>query len=799
MGCEKTHARRLTVRMLDWLHRLLAASASGAPPAKADRLIALGRRSEEAGQMREACEHYRSAVAAAPGNAAAHLNLGIALDALGDADAAVRAFEAALSIDARDAYANYNLGRLLYAHGDAARAEPYLRAAVATKRDFPEAQVVLANVLEARGDLAGAAAALETASALRPGYAGALRNHGMLLGRLGRWPEAAVALQRAIDADPSDADSHYWLGNAWVKLDKPESALEAYHQATGLRPGFAQAWCNLGNVLADRGSREEATRCLDRAIAAQPDYPDAHIGLGNVFASANRLAEAAQCFRRALELDPGIAQAQLNLGIVLCDQGMQGEALERFRAAIALSPESPEPRWALAMGHVPGVRDANQGLGEIRRQIAAAFDDLGRWFDAHPDPAAYRAVGVSQPFWLAYQEENNRELLEGYGQLCARLMGDWQARRGLRPERERAPGPIRVGVVSQFFRSHSVWHAIVKGWFQQLDATRFSLAAFCLDPNEDAETRYARARAARFEQGHVGLERWSEVIADARPDVLVYPEIGMDPMTLKLASLRLAPVQAASWGHPETTGLPTVDYFLSADRLEPEQAQANYSERLVRLPNLGCYLQSGLLDAVTPDLAGWGIDPGVPLLVSPGSPFKYAPEHDWVFPEIARRLGRCRILFFTHGTRALSDQLQTRLRAAFARHGLEFERYAAFVPWQEKGPFYGLLRRADVYLDTIGFSGFNTALQAIRCGLPVVTLEGRFLRGRLASGILRHMGVDELVAATAEEYVGLAVRAALEPAFRESARRHLAARCHLLFEDLAPIRALEEFFARVTA
>jgi protein O-GlcNAc transferase len=784
--------------VLRWVHRLLAGSSPAAPLAEADRLIALGRSSEQAGDLRDACEHYRRAVASAPAYAAAHLNLGIALDALGDADAAARAFEAALSIDERDPYANYNLGRLYCARGEGARAEPYLRTALASKPEFPEAQVVLANALEARGDLAGAAAALETAVALRPGYAGALRNFGVLLGRLDRWTEAAQALRRAIDADPSDADAHYWLGNAWVRLGKPEAALEAYRQATGLRADFAQAWCNLGNVLADRGSREEAARCLGRAIELQPDYPDAHIGLGNVFAAADQLAEAAECFRRALALDPHIAQAQLNLGIVLADQGFQEEALERLRAAIALSPESPEPRWALAMAHVPGVRDANQALGDVRRQIAAAFDDLERWFDTHPGPVAYRAVGVSQPFWLAYQEENNRELLQGYGRLCARLLGDWQARCDLRPARDRTPGPIRIGVVSRYFRTHSVWHAIMKGWFQQLDATRFSLAAFCLDAYEDEETRYARSRAARLEQGHIGLERWAEVIADAQPDVLVYPEIGMDSMTLKLASLRLAPIQAASWGHPETTGLPTIDYYLSADRLEPEEAQANYSERLVKLPSLGCYLQRGVLDAAAPDLAGWGIEPDMPLLVSPGTPFKYAPENDWVFPEIARRLKRCRILFFTHRTRSLSDQLQARLRAAFERHGLEFQRYATFVPWQEKGPFYGLLRRAEVYLDTIGFSGFNTALMAIQSSLPVVALEGRFLRGRLATGILRHMAVDELVATSREQYVELAVRVAQDRAFRESVRHRLAARHHLLFEDRAPIHALEEFFARVT-
>ena len=60
-----------------------------------------------------------------------------------------------------------------------------------------------------------------------------------------------------------------------------------------------------------------------------------------------------------------------------------------------------------------------------------------------------------------------------------------------------------------------------------------------------------------------------------------------------------------------------------------------------------------------------------------------------------------------------------------------------------------------MYLDSIGFSGFNTALQAVECGLPIVTREGRFMRGRLASGILKRMGLQDLVAAD-EEHLGVA-------------------------------------------
>ena len=754
--------------------------------------------SEEAGRLEEARDQYRAAASAEP-SLAAHLNLGIVLEALGDPLAAVREFESALALEPGDPFASYNLGRLVYTQGALERAESLLRAALRSREAFPEALVVLASVLEARGDLAQAASTLQRALALRPGYAGALRNLGMLLCRLERWEEAAPVLRQALEADGADADALYWLGNALVRGGKLEEALAAYEGAVAQRPAFAEAWCNLGNLLCNRGSLEKAGRCLQKALELRPDYADAHVGLGNVLGASQRPEDAEQCYRRAIALGPSISQAHVNLGIVLWQQGEWRAATDSCRAAIALSPGAPEARWALAMCQLPAVRAPGDDLPGVRARFAQELGELERWFDAGRTGLGPLAIGVAQPFWLAYQDEPNRELLERYGRLCARLMQAWQAGRGPRLAARRAPGALRVGVVSQYFRSHSVWNAIVKGWFGQLDARRFALSAFCLGAQEDAETRYARSRAARFEQGHLGLERWAEVIADAQPDVLIYPEIGMDPMSLKLASLRLAPVQAASWGHPETTGLPTIDYYLSAAGLEPPGAEANYSERLVRLPNLGCCVEPEPVQARPPDLAAWGIEPGVPLLLCPGSPFKYAPEHDRVLVEIARRLGRCRMLFFNYRTGALSHKLQARLRAAFAAHGLDLERYARFIPWQEREAFYGLLGRADVYLDTLGFSGFNTALQAIQCGLPVVALEGRFLRGRLASGILRRIGLDELVVPDEAQYVELALRLAGDPGYRESVRARIAARSPLLFGDTAPIRALEDFLGGVTA
>ncbi|TMH21956.1 MAG: hypothetical protein E6H61_08905 [Betaproteobacteria bacterium] len=370
----------------------------------------------------------------------------------------------------------------------------------------------------------------------------------------------------------------------------------------------------------------------------------------------------------------------------------------------------------------------------------------------------------------------------------------WRPHRASAAERRKG-GLVRVGVVSPHFRNHSVWNAIVKGWFQKLDPTRFALEAFHLGFDHDGETAFARSHAAHFEEGARGLYQWAQAIVDRRPDVLVYPEIGMFPMTVRLASLRLAPVQVTTWGHPETSGLATIDYYLSAQDMEPADGQAHYTERLVTLPHLGCSYQPTQIAPADPGLAELDSASDAPVFVCPGVPFKYAPQHDQVLPGIARALGRCRFVFFRHGSGELSNKLRRRLELAFARDGLDFGDFGVFVPWLDRPSFYGLLQRADVLLDTIGFSGFNTAMQAVESALPIVTVEGRFLRGRLASGILKRMRLQELVASSPEEYVAVATRLARDGEYRKSIRGRIEAGRHILFDDDAPIRAMETFLA----
>jgi predicted O-linked N-acetylglucosamine transferase (SPINDLY family) len=651
-----------------------------------------------------------------------------------------------------------------------------------------DALALLGLVAHQRGMNDRAVELIEKAHRLGRPQAFSLNSLGLAYTGLNRPDRAKQCFARAVKLQPDYAEAHTNLGAAFKALGRPVEAENSYRRALVLRPDYAQAHYNLGNLLEDSGRVNEAEQSYRRALALRPDYAEAYNNLGVLLSGLGRPDEAEQSLRQAVALAPKSPNMLCLLGCVLYDLGRLDEAKQCFEQGFALGPDFAETRWALAMSRFPWL-DEERPEPDTLRELEA----LNEWFDPIRVEEGYKAVGLLQPFYLAYRERNNREVLSEYGRLCARLMQGWLDRQQFSLATRVPRDKIRIGIVSAQIRDHSVWNAIVKGWCRHLDRGRFDLDLFALGPWHDRETLEAKSMASKFIQGGRDLRQCVKMILERNPDVLVYPEVGMDVMTAKLASLRLAPVQAAAWGHPETTGLPTIDYYLSAQDFEPADAQGNYAERLIALPHLGCCYQPLPVESVDPDIAGLGVPAESVLLLCPGAPFKHAPWHDWIFSEIARRLGQCRLVFFMQQPQYLSEKLRERLGKEFARARLDFERYVSFIPKQPRPVFYGLMKHADVLLDTIGFSGFNTAMQAVECGLPIVTREGRFMRGRLASGILKRMGLQELVAATEEGYVERVVKLAQDSGYRNGIRARIAASRDVLYEDLAPVRALEEF------
>jgi predicted O-linked N-acetylglucosamine transferase (SPINDLY family) len=309
--------------------------------------------------------------------------------------------------------------------------------------------------------------------------------------------------------------------------------------------------------------------------------------------------------------------------------------------------------------------------------------------------------------------------------------------------------------------------------------------------------RYAPHRAGRIDlsatfPGARSTRIAQEVAADEL-DVLVFPELGMHPDTFALAGLRLAPVQCAGWGHPDTTGLPNIDWFISCAAMEPEGAQGHYSERLALLPGLGTRYAIPPRET-TGTRADFGLPEGRTIYLVPQSLFKIHPDNDELVAEVLARDSSGVALFFASSHEILTQLFAGRVARAFQRYGLDIHERAIFMRSNIPHPTYLRLNElCDVMIDTLHWSGGNTSLDALASGLPVVTLPGRLMRGRQSAAMLDILGLPELVAADSAGLVATAVRLGRDSEERRSISERIAERRGALFEREEPVRALEEF------
>ncbi len=275
--------------------------------------------------------------------------------------------------------------------------------------------------------------------------------------------------------------------------------------------------------------------------------------------------------------------------------------------------------------------------------------------------------------------------------------------------------------------------------------------------------------------------------------MLIYPGLCMDNISGQLAAQRLAPVQMTSWGHPETSGLPTMDYFLSSDLMEPPGADSHYTERLVRLPNLSIYYEPDQLPPAFVSRSELGLRENAAAFWCGQSVFKYLPQYDDVFPRIARAAGDCQFAFIRHqGGEGVNELFRWRLDRAFSAHGLNMSDHCTFLPRLGADRFVAAIGQCDVFLDSIGWSGCNSTLESLPHNLPIVTVPGSLMRGRHSAAILQMMGVTETIAESIDGYVELAAALARDADRRAAIGRQIAERKHVLYGDRACIAALED-------
>lgn len=752
-------------------------------------------------------------------------NLAAAHLAAGTPSEAIPLLEAVLRGDPGHAQARFNLGEALRRTGDLDGAVAHLECAAQDLQGLPEVPNALGLAHRALGRPREARAAFQAARAIDPGFLEAGVNLGLLdldtgdlAGALARWepladhlesspvlaynlgaalmkrgePAKAVDLfRKALAAAPDFTEAGLGEGHALRLSGDPGAALSAFEAVLAAAPGHGEALEGKGQALLALGREAEARASFEAALASTEGDLKARArvlaGLGSSHRAAGQEAEAEARLREALDLDPGLPEASLNLGVLFTAQGRLAEAYGALLLAASLD-RSPAARIALATA-VPAIIPSREDIARERASLSEFLDWLEEEDLLSKDPLQDFLLPT---FFNAYRGLGNRDLHQRLARILALAHPAlaWMAPHCLEPCDWQGQRPLRIGFISRHFKNHSIGKTSL-GLIQETDPARFTRIVFSFEEPHDETGLAIREAADRFVQLPFDLAEARRQIAAEDLDVLFYQDLGMEPVTWLLAFARLAHVQCVSFGHPDTTGIPNVDWWVSSDAFEAEGAEAHYSERLHRLQDVAPLAYYHRPEEPGPrDRARYGLPEGVPIFLCPQTLFKLHPDFDGLVEGILRGDPDGLVVLLRRDIAHWRAQLESRFASRFPEH-LERVR---FMERLDEDDFNGLLRLADVVLDTPHFNGMNTTLQAFAMGTPVVTLPTDFQRGRHVLGMYRRMGWTELAAPSPERYVELALRLARDPAFRAAAVAEIEARRHVLFEDISVVRQFEAFY-----
>ena len=378
---------------------------------------------------------------------------------------------------------------------------------------------------------------------------------------------------------------------------------------------------------------------------------------------------------------------------------------------------------------------------------------------------------------LSYLGGNNIELLRAYGDLLQAQVKEVypEFSQPLKLQKRKKGKKLRIGYVSMNFRGQAVSQYMANR-IKYHDAGAFFVKTFVLSKHSDAMTDAIKGWSDEWQE-FTDLQDFGAIAAAIKSsdlDLLIYADIGMNILTYLLGAMKLAPVQAVLVGHGTTTGLSSIDYYVSGDH-EPQAAQQHYTERIVRLPRLG----SAQLPPPQTENKMTRAEIGVPeqavMFISCANGIKHFYQRDELLVDILRQAPEAYIVLKPfQGPDTVDFKFKQRVMEKAKAAGVE-QRLIILPPLARPGDLMGLLVLADIQLDTYPYGGWTTNLEALYYHLPIVTQEGDQARSRWGAGLLLAMDIKEGIARTEREYVKWAVKLAQDTQLRLAVKKKIAA------------------------
>jgi len=370
----------------------------------------------------------------------------------------------------------------------------------------------------------------------------------------------------------------------------------------------------------------------------------------------------------------------------------------------------------------------------------------------------------------------------------------------------------------------------------KLDRTKYEVYFASFYKFEDIKGIIAKLFMTKIKENYIYL---GNSLASAREklekyelDFIVYPEIGMKLLTTLLAYSRIAAIQLTTWGHSETSGIDTIDYFISSKyfmgSLTSEEIQSHYTEKLILLKSLGTFYISphklfiGYNDdykdqnqtnkqtikqtkkiKIFKSREELGFTSKDTLYVCLQTFYKLNPEFERCLARILE-LDPNGIILLSNTFPYCKSHLE-RIKTII---GLEKIKRIKWYGSLEKDEFLNVISVSDVCLDPFPFGGCNTSYDAFDYNIPVITLPSEYLHGQFTNGLYKKMSIvdnnitntnmfEECCTVSPEEYAQKASCIGINEKLRHKINRNIEMRKHLIFQEKESIDEWNQLFSKL--
>ena len=634
-------------------------------------------------------------------------------------------------------------------HGHLEEAKRLYQAILAQVPGHPQALNLLGLIAQAQGEYQLAVHLAQKATAITPNPE-FLSNLGSAFRGFGNLQKAISSYKSALDDNPSLLEAQFNLAGTLLESGESAEAERWFRKVISRQPSLVAAIEGISHACNTQGKYEEGLEYARKLIQLTPGHATGYLQKGMALQGLKRLDEARQAYEKACELDQNQAVALNNIGNILSQQGDLHQALSLYQRAVALQPDFIEASinlaWAYAQhGMLSEAAACYRQILTIRPDQCHIYSDF--LFTSNYDPAIspQQHLDAARAWWEYYRNSPAS---------CPQRAVSSNEIQRLQQKK------LTIGFLSPNFCHHPVgifFLPLIQELAQQ-DISVFCYAEMTEDTYDQQSDRIKAHAHKWFSTWNVSCAEVASQIKKDGVDILIDLAGHSAFNRLDVMAAKPAALQAEWLGYVNTTGLPTIDYRLTDDIVDPHGADQYYSETLIRLPHgFFCYPPP----ANAPEVKEAPIlSTGTPTFGSLNNLAKINPNVIGIWADILSKTPGSRLIMVS---RALADEfIRQSYTDLFATHGIGARRLEMIpnLPMQE---YLALYDRIDVALDPFPHNGHTISCHTLWMGVPVVVLRGDRYAGRMGASIMTRIGLGELVAETQQQYVEIAVQLASSP------------------------------------